>query len=303
MNWEASLRHDVRTKLGKGWNVRLNGGSAQLVYRKTINYKQQTDSLRLKEIEWTERNHSKILEICALLADRKKTHNMTLKAAYRQLQRRIRWIIERNSSLAISTFASSEVKLDDIKNYCLMARRWAGVISRCHDPTDPNFYAYGARGISVCEEWFNFDNFLRFWQAPPFEGAQFGRINNDGNYEPSNCEWQDQTAQNRNKRTTRFLTYKGETRPLWQWAMEYNVGQRRLWERLKRGWTVKRALETPCPKGFEKERQERTEKNKIEWSVKGHLYAARSQHRRGLELGLLRQELLAVEGAQPQTRQ
>ena len=182
------------TIIGKGWNVRLNGGSAQLVYRRSINYEQQTDSLRLKEIEWSEQNHSKILEICTLLADRKKTHNMTLKAAYKQLQRRIKWIIERNSSFAVSTFASSEVKLHDIKNYCLMARRWAGVISRCHDPTDPNFYAYGARGISVCEEWFNFDNFLRFWQAPPFDGAQFGRINNDGNYEPSNCEWQDQTA-------------------------------------------------------------------------------------------------------------
>lgn len=302
MGWEANLRFDVRTKIGKGWNIRLNSGLPQLVYRRTYQGDTNADSTRLKDIEWSERNYSKLLEICALLAERKKASSMSLKDAYKQLRNRIKWIAARKNSFKVSTFTASALKHDEIKSYCLMAKRWSGMLARCHDPTNPSYELYGARGISVCEEWFSFDAFLQFWQFPPFEGAQLGRIDNDGDYEPSNCEWQDQADQNRNKRNTRFLTYNGETKPLWQWAMQYNIGSRRLSERLRRGWDAKRALETPCPKGFDKERKERIEANQANWSINGHLYQARSRYRRGLELGLPIQDLLAVEGTDPISR-
>lgn len=179
-----------------------------------------------------------------------------------------------------------------------MMKRWVSMWDRCYNPHSASYEYYGGRGIKVCPEWFNFESFLSFWKYPPFDDATIGRIDNDGHYEPSNCEWQTQEQQNNNTVRSKIIEWNGKAQSIRDWAKEYGIGTRRLSERLKRGWTMERALTTPCPKGFDKELEERRARNESQWQLNGHLYRARSLWRRGARLLLPTQDILAVEGVE-----
>lgn len=75
------------------------------------------------------------------------------------------------------------------------------MMRRCRNPNNPDYQKYyGARGIEVCERWLKFENFYEDMGPRP-EGMTLNRINNDGNYEPSNCEWTSDRVQSTNKRS------------------------------------------------------------------------------------------------------
>lgn len=188
------------------------------------------------------------------------------------------------------------------QNRINMMTRWASMWSRCYDADSISYEHYGGRGIRVCQEWADFSRFYEFFGDPPFEKATIGRIDNNGNYEPSNCEWQTQEQQNNNTTRSRLIQHNGKLQSIRDWAKEYDIGSRRLWERLSRGWSMDRALTTPSPKDFHQELAERREENRRSWEVNGHLYTARSRWRKGHRLSLPTQDLLAVEGVE-QTRQ
>lgn len=128
---------------------------------------------------------------------------------------------------------------------------WASMIRRCTNPKEQNYKYYGARGIKVCNEWvedkngyFTFKNWalLNGWE----EGLSIERVNVNGDYCPENCIWIPFSEQCKNKRTTHWITYKGKTMCLTDWANEYNINRYTLYCRLYRsGWSIDKALETP----------------------------------------------------------
>lgn len=78
-------------------------------------------------------------------------------------------------------------------------RIWAGILTRCNNPKNHTWKYYGARGIRVCKRWLKFENFLADMGRRP-EGKSINRINNDGDYKPSNCEWATLDEQMKNRR-------------------------------------------------------------------------------------------------------
>lgn len=124
-----------------------------------------------------------------------------------------------------------------------MYMAWNAMIERCCNPNCEAFKHYGGRGISVCERWRDFRNFLADMGERP-AGMTIERENNDGNYEPGNCRWATMKEQGRNKRTTRILTHNGRTMPLMDWAEELGVSCATIHNRIQR-WGLEAALSTP----------------------------------------------------------
>lgn len=123
---------------------------------------------------------------------------------------------------------------------------WHAMVNRCHNPNHPSYLRYSRETghISVCDRWMVFENFLSDMGYAP-KGLSIERVNNEGDYEPSNCRWASPREQTRNTRRNRLLTFRGRTQPLVDWADELGVNRSTLAKRLNRsGWTVERALTT-----------------------------------------------------------
>ena len=126
---------------------------------------------------------------------------------------------------------------------------WCSMIARCENPNVMAFRNYGGRGIKVCERWrSSFELFVQDMGPRP-EGTEVDRIDNDGDYEPSNCRWTTRKAQTNNMRKNRHLTAFGKTRTVSEWADELGVRPSTLHRRLKLGWPAERVLGTPVVRG------------------------------------------------------
>lgn len=122
---------------------------------------------------------------------------------------------------------------------------WRKLIQRCQNPTDIAFRRYGGRGITVCDRWSDFENFLADMGQPP-PGKTLDRKNNDGPYSPDNCRWATKTEQMRNMSTNRVLTrYDGTSHLLIEWAEITGKSSVVIFSRIKRGWSVDDALDIP----------------------------------------------------------
>lgn len=85
---------------------------------------------------------------------------------------------------------------------------WRGIKERCFNSKNPAFKNYGGRGITMCEKWVNsFEEFLKDMGKRPSSKYSIDRINNNGNYEPSNCKWSTVLEQNNNKRNNKAKKY------------------------------------------------------------------------------------------------
>lgn len=118
---------------------------------------------------------------------------------------------------------------------------WRSMRKRCYWSSDPNFQQYGGRGITVCKRWASFKVFLADMGPRP-AGTSLDRKNTNGHYRPSNCRWATSYQQTRNSRRNRMLVFKGETMCMRDWERKLGVGYGTVRARLKRGWSVARAV-------------------------------------------------------------
>jgi len=121
-------------------------------------------------------------------------------------------------------------------------KTWESMKRRCTMPSQDRFKNYGGRGITVCDRWFNsFENFFEDMGIKP-DRYSIERIDNDGNYEPSNCKWIPLNEQQSNTTQNHLLTFQGITKTLSKWAKDVGLKQPTLRRRLKNGWSIERAL-------------------------------------------------------------
>lgn len=130
-------------------------------------------------------------------------------------------------------------------------RIWGGMKTRCTNPNVDSYKNYGGRGISVCEEWSrDFENFYIWAMANGYsDSLTLDRIDNNGNYEPSNCRWATYREQRLNNRSVKLLTFNGKTLTQKEWGLELGGGESLIEGRLLRGWTLEKALSTPPRRG------------------------------------------------------
>lgn len=151
---------------------------------------------------------------------------------------------------------------------------WKSMKMRCYNPNSYAFESYGGRGITVCDEWKNsYAAFREFALQNGYdENAERGkytieRIDVNGNYEPSNCILISIEEQQRNKRSSNILNFRGESKPLVEFAIQYDIDENVLSYRLKSGWDLEEALLTPV--------REIARKSAPRYEVNGESYTLR----------------------------
>lgn len=120
---------------------------------------------------------------------------------------------------------------------------WQNMKARCYRPSSHRFEHYGARGITVCDRWRNsYENFLADMGRKPSPEHSIDRIDNDGNYEPTNCHWALPIVQARNNSRNRHVRFKGRSIPLSEACELAGLPYGMVKARLRRGWSDEKAL-------------------------------------------------------------
>lgn len=124
-------------------------------------------------------------------------------------------------------------------------RSWTSMIRRCSDEKCPGYERYGGRGISVCDRWKSFENFVADMGQRP-KGMSIDRIDYDGNYEPDNCRWADAKTQSSNTSVAVLITANGKTQTLTDWSRETGLSTAAIRYRLKAGLSHDEAINRPA---------------------------------------------------------
>ena len=107
---------------------------------------------------------------------------------------------------------------------------------RCANPCSYNYKDYGGRGIAVCDEWSDFDCFMKWSMENGYsDDLSIDRIDVNGNYCPENCRWVTCVVQANNKRNTVFYEVDGVSMSLADWARKYNLNYKRVHKQIKTG--------------------------------------------------------------------
>lgn len=107
-------------------------------------------------------------------------------------------------------------------------RAWANIKTRCNDTKAINYKYYGGRGIKICDRWLTFINFWEDMKESYKKGLTLDRINNNGNYEPSNCRWATMKEQTNHRRNNHLFTFNGVTKTLAQWSEIMGINRETL---------------------------------------------------------------------------
>lgn len=111
---------------------------------------------------------------------------------------------------------------------------WRGMLDRCNSPSHILFPKYGKKGITVCERWLSFENFLAD-MGEPGEGLSIERKDGNKGYSPDNCIWADLKTQNCNRKGVRMFTHQGVTDSLNGWCTRTGIPFTTFTRRLAKG--------------------------------------------------------------------
>jgi hypothetical protein len=125
-------------------------------------------------------------------------------------------------------------------------RTWKAMMSRCYNTHHMGYPDYGGRGITVCQQWHDFPTWYAYMGEPPSKNHTIERIDNNGNYEPSNCRWATRKEQANNKSNNRIIEFNGQTKTLKQWAEVIKMPYKTLHARLNQAnWSIEKSFKTP----------------------------------------------------------
>lgn len=125
-------------------------------------------------------------------------------------------------------------------------RIWAGIIKRCDDPNSTSYNRYGAKGISLCQEWYDWWTFEKWANENGYDDTlTIERVDNKGNYEPSNCRWATYLEQARNTSRNVYFEYNGLRLTSKEWSQRIGCNPNLVGQRIKMGWSVEKAVTTP----------------------------------------------------------
>lgn len=128
-------------------------------------------------------------------------------------------------------------------------RVWMGMKSRCHNPKAPSYGSYGAKGITVCDEWLHNYRAFRAWAYAngyrddlPKGGCTIDRIDAKKGYSPDNCQWLS-LEENNKRRDMRHVTYNGKEYTTTEFAELIGKPRPVVDGRLKENWTLEGIIE------------------------------------------------------------
>jgi hypothetical protein len=121
--------------------------------------------------------------------------------------------------------------------------RWVGMRQRCNDKNHIAYQRYGGAGITVCDEWSNFQQFIDD-MGEYQQGQSIERRDNTKGYSKENCYWATASEQSKNRRMTVWIEFDGRTQCLSDWAKEIGISMATLQERLTK-WGKEKSLTTP----------------------------------------------------------
>lgn len=118
---------------------------------------------------------------------------------------------------------------------------WSGIKNRCYCESSKAYKYYGAKGVTMCEEWKNDFSTFRIWaEKTGYKcGLSIDRIDVNGDYCPQNCRWADNIMQANNKTTNHFLEWRGEAHTIAEWARIFDIPYNELyWKLQKSDWEL-----------------------------------------------------------------
>lgn len=123
---------------------------------------------------------------------------------------------------------------------------WLAMRNRCSSKKGKDYRNYVQRGITICEEWKNFNAFFEWAIKNGYHPSlSIDRIDGNKGYSPDNCRWATITEQTNNVRTNVHLSLNGVTHTLPEWSRLLNINRNTLYIRHRKGWSDEKVLTTP----------------------------------------------------------
>lgn len=113
---------------------------------------------------------------------------------------------------------------------------------RCRDANRKDSKHYALKGITVCERWMSFENFLEDMGSGWKPGLTLHRIDNNKGYEPGNVEWATWKKQNTNSGHARVIALGDVSKTITDWCESFGIQRHTFYNRLARGWSIESAL-------------------------------------------------------------